>query len=240
MKNTFFINTIYVYKRVSKVKIHTIRTNIYRSLVIFAIIGIIYFILNVEFYNSFILLPVDIYLGFLPGTIYAVTISQWPVFMKRPWLSLTSMNTYKYVKNLILSIILSVFISVIPFVLFSFLVLIFYYNMLNIMIFLYSIAMPSILAATLIFSTIIIAPVQITDFDNIGNYMNSGENLVRLIPLFILLLLSFIVCVISSLLDNLLYISLYYTSLLFVIFIILNSKKMLNYIANKLVNANFA
>ena len=160
--------------------------------------------------------------------------------MKRPWLSLTSMNTYKYVKNLILSIILSVFISVIPFVLFSFLVLIFYYNMLNIMIFLYSIAMPSILAATLIFSTIIIAPVQITDFDNIGNYMNSGENLVRLIPLFILLLLSFIVSIISSLLDNLLYISLYYTSLLFVIFIILNSKKMLNYIANKLVNANFA
>ena len=61
MKNTFFINTIYVYKRVSKVKIHTIRTNIYRSLVIFAIIGIIYFIVNVEFYNTFILLPVDIY-----------------------------------------------------------------------------------------------------------------------------------------------------------------------------------
>lgn len=240
MKNTFFINTIYVYKRISDAKIHTIRTNVYRSLVMFTIIGIIYFILNVEFYNTFILLAIDIYVGFLPGTIFATSISQWPVFMERPWLSLTSMNAHKYVKNFILSIILSVFISVLPFVLLSFLVLIFYYNTLNIMIFLYSLTMPAILAATLIFSTTMIAPIQITDFDNIVNFVNSGENLVRLIPLFILLLLAFFVSVISSLLNNLLYVSLYYAILLFVIFIMLNSKKMLNYIASKLINANLA
>ena len=206
----------------------------------FTIIGIIYFILNVEFYNTFILLAIDIYVGFLPGTIFATSISQWPVFMERPWLSLTSMNAHKYVKNFILSIILSVFISVLPFVLLSFLVLIFYYNTLNIMIFLYSLTMPAILAATLIFSTTMIAPIQITDFDNIVNFVNSGENLVRLIPLFILLLLAFFVSVISSLLNNLLYVSLYYAILLFVIFIMLNSKKMLNYIASKLINANLA
>ena len=238
MKNGFYINTLYAYRTFSNVKIHYIRTEIYKPIIIFSFIGIIYFILNIKLYNTFLILLIDLYIPFLPGLVYSMLISQWPVLLERPWLSFTSMNAYKYIKNLIISIILSVFIATCPMILFSGLLLIFHFNILYIMIFLYLLVMPSITAAIIIYSYMLIAPIQITDYDNIRNFASSGQNMERLIPFFILYISFTITFLLSIFLKNIIYISLFYLIIIIITFSILNSKRIINYMANKLINAD--
>lgn len=238
MKNAFYINTLYVYKTFSNVKIHSIRSSIYKPFIIFLFIGLIYFILNIKLYNAFVILYVDIYIAFLSGIFYATMVSQWPVLMERPWLSFTSMNAYKYIKNLIMSVILSVFIAMIPLIFFSGLLLIFYFNIIYIMIFLYLLVMPSATAAILLYSYIIISPVQITDYDGVRNFVNGGKNMEKLIPLFILYIAFLIISLFSMFLKNIIYISLFYLIIIIIIFSILNSKRIINYMANKLIDGD--
>ncbi len=237
-KNAFYVNTLYVYRSFSSVKIYPIRSGIYKPVIIFSFIGVAYFILNIRLYNTFIILLIDMYIAFLPGIVYSITVSTWPVLMERPWLSLTSINAYKYIKNLIASIILSVFIATGPLIFFSGLLLVFYFNILYIMIFLFILIMPSATAAILIYSYIMISPVQITDYDGIHNFVNGGKNIEKLIPLFILYISFLIMFMLSMFLNNIIYISLFYLIILIIIFSFMNSKRMINYMANKLINGD--
>ena len=133
---------------------------------------------------------------------------------------------------------MSVFIATSSMILFSGLLLIFHFNILYIMIFLYLLIMPSITAAIIIYSYMLIAPIQITDYDNIRNLASSGQNMERLIHFFILYISFTITFLLSIFLKNIIYISLFYLIIIIITFSILNSKRIINYMANKLINAD--
>lgn len=249
-KNTMYFNTIFVRNRISSVKVHYWRSGIYKIILVFSIVGVLYLIININLSHFFTILPdggafissgqligIDIYIIFMSTFLYNAVKSQWAVFLERPWLTFTSMSTHKYIKNFILSNALSIIIGIFPLTVVTLAMLIINYNMLNLLIFLYTAIMPPVISIIFLYSNMIISPKQFNNDSDAQDYIRGGSQLLRMLPVFIIIIAGLIIAGFSLFFNNMVYISIYYIFILILIFYSINSKWISGKIADKMINS---
>ncbi len=235
--NTIYSNTVFAFG-ISKKRYHFSR-NIFMWLIIYIFAGIGYFLLNyylVRFsssgrYQTFFLIWEA---SFYPTLFRQAT----PWAPERLWLSFTSMDPYKYIKNYIASRSLSMSLITLPLLLSSIIVYILFPNDYNLMILIFLLVIPESVTLNIIYTSGISYPFQVVDLSSYPSsaFMmnNFRKTLIPLIVMMIALILPFIMIFTSY------YLIFYlYTILLVVYDFYLLSRKNIKEIENNMEFMNF-
>jgi len=241
MKNTYLINAIYFFNGFGKSKVYNKRLNIIKILVIMSVIGIIYFIINVIYQNTFFTLIFDAYIIIIAPLYYQSFTNSMIVPLERLWLSLTSMNNHIFVRNTILLNALSTFIGFIPLVIAVSIILVLYFNNVNFIIFIYILTLPYILSILGLYSSLLISPYQVKYPEEFQNFsIHFMDNLLRMIPVLMLFIVSIILAGIAIFIPGfIVYMVAFYSILLVLSIIMVNSKRLSNYVVKRLIHSNF-
>jgi len=241
LKNTYLINAIYFFNGFGKMKAYNKRLNIVKVLVIMSLIGIIYAVINIIYHNAFLILFFDFYILALLPIYYQNFTNKISMSLERLWLSLTSMDNHKYIRNTIFLNALSTFIGFIPVLIATFIIMLLYLNNVNFVIFIYVLVFPYILSIFYLYLSLLISPYQIKYINELQQFsMHSGTDILRSIPVIILFIATLIFTGISILFTNfIVYLIIYYSILIILSVIMLNSKRLSNYIVKKLIDSHF-
>jgi len=241
IKNTYLINAVYFLNGFGKSKVYNKRLNIVVILAIMSVIGTIYFIINIMYPDIFLTLLFDGYIMILMPLYYQMLINSMVTPLERVWLTSTSMNNHIFVRNTILLNGLSTFIGFIPLVISLSIILMLHFNSLNFIILIYILIIPYILSVLNLYSSLLISPYQVKYVEEFQNFsMHSIDNLLRMIPVIIIFFVSIILTGIAIFIPGfIVYLVIYYLILLVLSTIMVNSKKLSNYIVKKLINSHF-
>jgi hypothetical protein len=241
MKNTYLINAIYSFNSFGKSKVYNKRLSITKILFVMSIIGSIYFIINIIYQNTFFTLVFDAYIIIVIPLYYQYITNIMVIPLERLWLSLTSMNSHTYVRNTILLNALSTFIGFIPMVIPASIILVLYFNNLNFVIFIYILTLPYLLSVVNIYSAFLISPYQVKYPEEFQNFsIHYIDNLLRMIPVLMLFIISIILGGISIVIPGfVVYTVGFYLTLIVISIIMVNSKRLSNYIVKRLIDSNF-
>ncbi len=241
LKNTYLINAVYAFNNLGKTKVYNKRLNIKKILYIFSVIAVIYIIINIQYYNTFIVLYFDIYMVILLPLYYQIVTNPLVISLERPWLSLTSMDNGKYIRNLVLLNALSSFIAFIPVVLATFIIMILHFNNTTIITFIYFLIVPYILSVFYLYISALVSPYQIRDVKEFQQFsMHTGESLVRAIFLLILFFITVILNGITVFFPKfIISLAVYYMILIVLTTIMINSKKLSNHVCKRLIDSHF-
>ena len=197
--NTIYSNTVYAFG-ISKKRYHFPR-NIFLLLIIYSVIGIAYFALN--YIAHFTMVPK------FTAFFYVWEISIYPIIFRmgmpwaseRLWLSFTSMDPYKYIKNYIAARSLSMILTISPLILSSILVYIFYPGNFNLMVLIFLLIVPASMSLMVIYTSGVSYPFQIVDLSSYpsGAFMmnNFRKTLIPSIIIMIAFISPFIIIFIS-------------------------------------------